>query len=128
VPTRPASARKPCVGHRRKRAKRARWRGQWRDAKGFRCSLLDGERIVHGLSGPQVQNEEQLGEALKQVKEAGVIPEEQGRLCVVCDGAAWIGKHVQALFPHARQGLDYAHCAQDLPRVAQAHYDSSVQA
>src|SRR5439155_21992677 len=40
VPTRPDSARKPCDGHRRKRAKRAQWRGQWRDAKGFRFYLL----------------------------------------------------------------------------------------
>ena len=55
VPTRPDNARKPCEGHRRKRAKRARWRGQWRDAKGFRFYLLDGERIVHVLSWHQVQ-------------------------------------------------------------------------
>jgi len=128
VPTRPDSARQPCAGRRRTRAKRARWRGQWRDAKGFRFYLLDGKRIVHVLSWHQVQNEEQLGEALKQVKEAGVIPEEQVRLCVVCDGAEWIWKHVQALFPPARQVLDYYHCAQYLHRVATAHYGSSVQA
>ena len=128
VPTRPDSARKPCAGHRRPRAKRARWRGQWRDAKGFRFYLLDGERIVHVLSWHQGQNEAQLGEALKQVKEAGVIPEEQVRLCVVGDGAEWIWKHVQALFPHARQVLDYYHCAQYLHRVAKAHYGASVRA
>ena len=74
--SRPDSARQSCEGRRRKRAKRARWRGQWRDAKGCRFSLLDGERIVHGLSWHQVQNGEQRGEALQQVKEAGVIPEE----------------------------------------------------
>jgi hypothetical protein len=128
VPPRPDRARKPGAGQRRTRARRARWRGQWRDAQGFRFSLLDGERIVHVLSWHQVQNEEQLGEALKQIKEAGVIPEEQVRLCVVCDGAEWIWKHVQALFPQARQGLDYYHCAQYLHRVAKVHYDSSVQA
>jgi hypothetical protein len=44
VPTRPASAREPQEGRRHTRAKRARWRGQWRDAKGLRFSLLDGER------------------------------------------------------------------------------------
>jgi hypothetical protein len=128
VPTRPDSARKLCAGQRRQRAKRARWRGQWRDAKGFRFYLLDSERIIHVLSWHQVQNEEQLGEALKQVKEAGVIPEAQVRLCVVCDGAEWIWKHVQALFPQARQVLDYYHCAQYLHRVAKAHYGASVQA
>jgi hypothetical protein len=128
VPTRPDSAREPQKGPRRTRAKRARWRGQWRDTKGFRFYLLDGERIVHVLSWHQVQNEAQLGEALKQVKEAGLIPEELVRLCVVCDGAEWIWKHVQALFPQARQVLDYYHCAQYLHRVAKAHYGASVQA
>jgi hypothetical protein len=128
VPTRPDSAREPGEGRRGTRARRARWRGQWRDAKGFRFYLLDGERIVHVLSWHQVQNEEQLGAALKQIKEAGVIPEEQVRLCVVCDGAEWIWKHVQALFPQARQVLDYYHCAQYLHRVAKAHYGASVQA
>jgi hypothetical protein len=128
VPTRPDSAREPQEGRRHTRAKRARWRGQWRDAKGLRFSLLDGERIVHVLSWHQVHSDEQLGEALKQIKEAGLIPEDQVRLCVVCGGAAWIGKHVQALFPQARQVLDYYHCAQSLHRVATAHYGASVQA
>jgi len=128
VPTRSECARGRRPGPGRHRAKRALWHGQWRDAKGFRFYLLDGERIVHVLSWPQVQNEEQLGEALKQIKEAGVIPEEQVRLCVVCDGAEWIWKHVQALFPQARQVLDYYHCAQYLQRVAKVHYGSSGQA
>ncbi len=128
VPTRPDSARTPGEGRRGQRARRARWRGQWRDAKGLRFSLLDGERIVHVLSWHQVQNEEQLGEALKQIKQAGLIPEAQVRLCVVCDGAEWIWKHVQALFPQAHQVLDYYHCAQYLHRVAKAHYGASVQA
>src|SRR5712691_786949 len=128
VPTRPESARGRRPGQGRSRAKRALWHGQWRDAKGFRFYLLDGDRIVHLLSWHQVQNEAQLGEALTQIKEAGVIPEEQVRLCVVCDGAEWIGKHVQALFPQARQVLDSYHCAQYLHRVAKAHYGSSVQA
>ena len=128
VPTRPESARGRRPGQGRHRAKRALWRGQWRDAKGFRFYLMDGDRIVHVLSWHQVQNEEQLGAALKQIKEAGMIPEEQVRLCVVCDGAEWIWKHVQALFPQARQVLDYYHCAQYLHRVAKAHYGASVQA
>jgi hypothetical protein len=128
VPTRPESARGRRPGQGRHRAKRALWRGQWRDAKGFRFYLMDGARIVHVLSWHQVQNEAQLGEALKQVKEAGLIPEEQVRLCVVCDGAEWIWKHVQALFPQARQVLDYYHCKEYLHRVAKVHYGASVQA
>jgi len=128
VPTRPDSARAPCKGRKGKRAQRARWRGQWRDAKGLRFSLLDGERIVHVRSWHQVHNEAQRGEALKQIKAAGVMPEEPVRLCVVCDGGEWIWKHVQALFPNARQVLDDYHCAQYLHRVAKAHYGASVQA
>jgi hypothetical protein len=83
VPTKPDRARVPCAGRRGQRAQRTRGREQWRDAKGFRFSRLDGERIIHVLSWHQGQNEEQLGEALKHVKEAGLIPEEQVRLCVV---------------------------------------------
>ena len=72
VPTRPDSARERQSGPRHSRARRASWHGQWRDAKGFRFYLIDAERIVHLLSWHQGQNEEQLGEALQQVKEAGL--------------------------------------------------------
>jgi hypothetical protein len=127
VPTRPDSARGRRPGQGRQRAKRALWRGQWREAKGLRFYLLAGDRIVHLLSWHQVQTEEQLGEALQQIKKAGVIPEEKVRLCVVSDGAEWIWKHVQALFPTARQVLDYYHCAQYIHNIAKAHYGASVQ-
>src|SRR6516165_2787573 len=82
-----------------------RWRGQWRDATGVRWYLLAGERIVHLLSGHPVPTEEQHGEALAQVKKAGVIPEAHVRLCGGADGAEWRWKHGQALCPQARQGL-----------------------
>jgi hypothetical protein len=50
VPTRPESARGRRPGQARQRARRARWCGKWRDAKGFRFYLMDGDRIVHVLS------------------------------------------------------------------------------
>jgi hypothetical protein len=75
-----------------------------------------------------VQNEHDLGEALRQVKEAGLIPQDKVRLCVVCDGAEWIWKHIQGLFPHACQVLDYYHCAEYLHKVAKAQYGDPVQA
>ena len=128
VPTRPDSARQRQEGQRHCRSRRASWHGQWRDAKGFRFYLIDDERIVHVLSWHQVQNEKQLGDALKQVKEAGGIPEDQVRLCVVCDGASWIWKHVESLFPSARQVLDYYHCKEYLHKVAKVHYDSPERA
>jgi hypothetical protein len=127
VPTRPDSARGRRPGQSRQRAKRALWRGQWREAKGFRFYLLADDRIVQLLSWHQVQTEEQLGEALQQIKKAGVIPEEKVRLCVVSDGAEWIWKHAQALFPTARQVLDYYHCAQYIHNIAKVQYGASVQ-
>ena len=128
VPTRPASARGRRPGQAHQRARRARWRGEWHEGKGFRFYLLDGDRIVHVLSWHQVQNEAQLGEALKQIKEAGLLPDDTVRLCVVSDGAEWIWKHVQALFPHACQVLDYYHCAEYLHKLAKAHYGTCLQA
>jgi hypothetical protein len=128
VPTRPESARGRRAGRGRQRARRARWRGQWRDAKGFRLYLLAGDRIVHVLSWHQVQDEQALGDALQQVKDAGVIPEDQVRLCVVADGAKWIWKHVQALFPAAVRILDYYHCAQHIYDAAKQQYGDSLHA
>src|SRR5215472_5490228 len=81
VPSRPESARGCRPGQARHRARRARWRHEWREAKGFRFYLLDGDRIVHVLSWHQVQNEHELGEALRRVKDAGLMPEETVRLC-----------------------------------------------
>jgi Uncharacterised protein family (UPF0236) len=128
VPSRPESARGRRPGQARYRARRARWQHEWREVKGFRFYLLDGDRIVHVLSWHQVQSEDDLGEALKQVKDADLIPEETVRLCVVGDGAEWIWKHVQALFPGACQVLDYYHCSEYLHKVAYAHYGHTLQA
>jgi hypothetical protein len=128
VPSRPESARGRRPGPGRQRARRARWRHEWREAKGFRFYLLDGDRIVHVLSWHQVQSESELGEALQQVKEAGLIPENTVRLCIIGDGAEWIWKRVQSLFPHACQVLDYYHCSEYLHKVAKAQYSDLLQA
>jgi hypothetical protein len=128
VPSRPESARGRRPGQARHRARRARWQHEWREAKGFRFYLLDGDRIVQVLSWHQVQTEGDVAEALQQVKEAGLIPEDTVRLCVIGDGAEWIWKHIQALFPHACQGLDSYHCAEYLHKVAKAQYSDSLQA
>jgi Uncharacterised protein family (UPF0236) len=128
VPSRPEQARGRRPGQARYRARRARWRHDGYEAKGFRFYLLDGERIVHLLSWHQVQSEEDLGNALKQVKDAGLIPQETVRLCVVGDGADWIWKHVQALFPDACQVLDYYHCSEYLHKMAYAPYGQTLRA
>ena len=126
VPSRPESARERRPGQARYRARRARWQHEWREAKGFRFYLMDGERIVHVLSWHKVQNEQELGDALRQLKEAGLIPEDTVRLCVVCDGAEWIWKHIAELFPNARQVLDYYHCSEYLHKMAKAQYADPV--
>src|SRR4029434_5278855 len=106
LPTRPEEAKGHRPGRKKQRAKRARWQGQWREAKGFRFYLVDDDRIVHLLSWHQIQDNAALCAALRQVKEAGLIPEEQVRLCVVADGAHWIWQGVQHLFPTAEEILD----------------------
>lgn len=127
VPTRPETAKGRRPGRKKKRAKRARWKGQWREAKGFRLYLVDGERIVHLLSWHQVQSDEELGEVLRQVKEAGLVPEEKVRLCVIADGAKWIWKLVKALFPSAVQVLDYYHCSGHLYKVAVVQFSDNPE-
>jgi hypothetical protein len=71
VPSRPESARGRRPGQARYRARRARWRHAWYEAKGFRFYLLDDDRIVHVLSWHQVQSENEVGKALKKSKMKG---------------------------------------------------------
>jgi hypothetical protein len=56
------------------------------------------------------------------VKAAGLIPEEEVRLCVIADGARWSWKPAQALFPSAVEILDYYHCRAHLHTVAVLQY------
>jgi hypothetical protein len=65
------------------RARRVRWTGQWWEATGFRFDLLADDRIVQVLSWHPVQTDEEMAEALRRVKAAGLMPEDQGRLCVI---------------------------------------------
>jgi Uncharacterised protein family (UPF0236) len=123
VPLRPETAKGRRPGRKRARAKRARWQGHWREAKGFRFYLVADERIVHVLSWHQVQRDEDVAEALPQVQEAGLIPEASVRLCVVADGAKWIWTQVKALFPSAVQLLDDYHCSEHLHKVASLQFD-----
>jgi len=122
VPTRPETAKGRRRGRKRQRAKRARWTGQWREAKGFRFYLVDDDRIVHLLSWHQIQDDEALFAALQAVKEAGLIPEELVRLGVLADGARWIWNRVKVLFPTAEEILDYYHWAERVHKLAEVQY------
>jgi hypothetical protein len=122
VPTRPETAKGRRPGRQQARARRPQWMGEWREAKGFRFYLIDGERIVQVLSWHQVQTDEALAAALRQVKTAGLLPEAQVRLCVIADGAHWIWKQTHTLFPSAVELLDYYHCSEHLSKVAALQY------
>jgi hypothetical protein len=122
VPTRPETAKGSRPGRKKHRAKRARWQGQWREAQGFRFYLVDEDRSVQLLSWHQIQDDEEVFAALQQVKDAGLIPEEQVRLCVVADGARWIWDRIQSLFPTAKEILDYSHCSQYIHALAAVQY------
>ena len=80
------------------RARRKRWQGEYHEAKGFRFYLVDDDRIEQLISWHQMGDEQAFGAALRQVKEAGLIPEDQVRLCAIGDGAPWIWKWVEELF------------------------------
>jgi Uncharacterised protein family (UPF0236) len=122
VPTRTETAKGRRPGRQKARAKRARWTGEWREAKGFRFYLIAEDRIVQVLSWHQVQTDDEAAEALRQLKAAGLIPEEEVRLCVIADGARWIWNQAQVLFPSAVEILDYYHCSERLHKVAALQY------
>ena len=126
VPSRPQTAKGTRPGRKKSRARRRRWQGEYHEAKGFRFYLIDDERIEQLISWHQMGNEQAFGAALRQVKEAGLIPEDQVRLCAIGDGAPWIWKWVEELFPSARQILDYYHCSSYLHAVAEAQYGADA--
>ena len=126
VPSRPETAKGTRPGRKKSRARRRRWQGEYHEAKGFRFYLVDDERIEQLISWHQMGDEQAFGSALRQVKEAGLIPEEQVRLCAIGDGAPWIWKWVEELFPSARQILDYYHCSRYLHAVAEAQYGTDA--
>ena len=99
VPTRPAQAQGEATGRRRTRARRAGGQGEGQEAQGFRFSLVDQERMVPLVSWYRMAGDEAVGTALKRVKDAGVIPEDQGRVCGLGDGAKWIGSRSTPSFP-----------------------------
>ncbi|MEW6733128.1 MAG: hypothetical protein AB1489_17510 [Acidobacteriota bacterium] len=105
------------------RAKRARWQGEWREAKGFRFYLVLKDRIEHLISWYQIGDYEQVYNAVKEIKQAGLIPEDKVRLGILADGAHWIWDRIkQELFPTAKEILDYYHCSEYIHRVANSQY------
>jgi len=96
--------------------------GDYEEVKGFRFYLIEKHRIIHLMSWHQIGTADELASALSTIKQAGLIPEDRVRLCVVADGAAWIWNRIEQLFPSARQVLDYYHCSEHLHELAAAQY------
>ena len=62
------------------------------------------------------------------MKEAGLIPEKDIRLCVIGDGARWIWKAIKEIFPDAIQVLDYYHASEHIYKAAEVIHDNSEEA
>jgi hypothetical protein len=128
VPTRPDEAGELRDAPKRYRARRSRWKGGYKEAKGLRLYAFEEDRIVHVLSWHQIQNDEAIGEALDQIEQAGLIREDDVRLCVIGDGAPWIWNQIESRFPHARQVLDYYPCSERIHQVSVSLYGQGVKA
>jgi len=99
--------------------------GEYKEAKGFRLYLLNGDQIVQLASWHQVCDAEELGRALKLA--AARIPRQKVRPCLVGDGAPWLWKIMQEAFPGAREVLDYYHCSEHIHALAAAQYAHDPQ-
>ncbi len=104
-----------------------RGEGEWKEIKGFRLYLIDGESINHLISWHQVCEDHELAQNLVKIKEAGLIPEEKIRLGIIGDGAPWIWNRCKEIFPSAKEILDYYHCSEYVHGVANAHYGKETR-
>lgn len=101
--------------------------GEWKEVKGFRLYLVGEKRIVHLVSWHLIESDRQLASDLEKIKNAGLIPEETVRLCVIADGASWIWNRVRELFPEAKLVLDYYHCSEYLHSLSKAQFGKESQ-
>ena len=108
------------------------WKGkrgkyEYKEAKGFRLYLVDSAKIIHLASWHQIQEDTKLAEDLLVIKEAGLVPEEKVRFCVIGDGAPWIWNRTQEIFPTAKQVLDFYHCSEYIHEVANSQYGEKTK-
>ena len=99
-----------------------RGEGEWQEVKGFRMYLLDDDRISHLISWHQIQDDKELAADLLSIKDAGLIPEDKVRICVIGDGAPWIWNRIREIYPKAKMVLDYYHCSEYLYDLAHTQY------
>ena len=104
-----------------------RGKGEYKEDKGFRLYLIDDDRIVHLISWHQVQNEDEFAKGLVKIRDAGLIPEDKVRLSIIGDGAPWIWNKPLAIFPKAKQVLDFYHCSEYIHAAANAQYGKGTK-
>lgn len=101
--------------------------GKWREVKGVRLYLaLEDGRIVQLASWHQIQDAEAMQRDIEKIAER--IPQDQVRIALLGDGAAWVWNTLTACFPEGKQVLDYYHCSEHVHKVALAHYGETPQA
>jgi len=102
-----------------------RGKGEWKEVKGFRMYLINNDKIIHLISWHQIKSDKELENDLLEIKQAGLIPEDKVRICVIGDGAPWIWNRTKELYPDAKKVLDYYHCSEYLHDLANAQYGKS---
>jgi len=104
-----------------------RGKGEWKEVKGFRMYLVNNKEIVHLISWHQIKSDKELANDLLEIKQAGLIPEDKVRICVIGDGAPWIWNRAKEIYPDAKKVLDYYHCSEYLHDLANAQYGKNSQ-
>lgn len=94
--------------------------GFYKEVKGFRLYLLNGDQILQVASWHQKITAEELAEDLKKV--AKRIPRDKVRVCLIADGAHSLWNAMKEAFPKAREVLDYFHVKEYIHSVAEAYY------
>ena len=111
----------------RARRNEKRGPGKWREAKGVRLYLAPEEgRIIQIASWHQIQDADAMRRDLHKIAER--IPQQQVRIALLGDGAAWVWNTLGECFPEGRQVLDYYHCSEHLHTVAETHFKDTEHA
>lgn len=104
-----------------------RGKGEYKETKGFRLYLVGGPEIVHLISWHQIGNDRELAENLVAVRDAGLVPEDRVRLCIIGDGAPRIWNRASEVFPGAKVVLDFWHCSEWLHAAADGQYGKGTE-
>ena len=104
-----------------------RGKGEYKEVKGFRIYLLDDNQIVHLISWHQIKSDKELANDLSKIKQAGLIPENKVRICLIGDGAPWIWNRAKEIYPDAKKVLDFYHCSEYVHDLANAQYGKNSQ-